>query len=78
MNASTPPEGDDSAEVPSNSDNTAVFSEVRTNHRGLESIFQGLEPITGDYRAYSTGVDLTDVDVLAAVGQSGRTNHRGL
>eukprot|EP00959_Pyramimonas_sp_CCMP1952_P115078 2405710-Pyramimonas_sp.AAC.1 len=26
---------------------------VGTNHRGLESIFRGLEPITGDLRAYS-------------------------
>eukprot|EP00959_Pyramimonas_sp_CCMP1952_P376346 7882925-Pyramimonas_sp.AAC.3 len=26
-----------------------------TNRRGLESIFQGLEPITRDWRAYSNG-----------------------
>eukprot|EP00959_Pyramimonas_sp_CCMP1952_P263567 5511728-Pyramimonas_sp.AAC.1 len=49
---------------------------VGTNRRGLERIFQGLEPTTGAYRAYSRGWDQAQGprEHIPGVG----TKHRGL
>eukprot|EP00959_Pyramimonas_sp_CCMP1952_P054129 1132238-Pyramimonas_sp.AAC.1 len=37
------------------------------NRRGLESIFQGLEPIAGDQRAYSAQSPQCDVDAHVGI-----------
>eukprot|EP00976_Prorocentrum_cordatum_P082629 1184891-Prorocentrum_minimum.AAC.1 len=55
---------------------TTQTGAVLKSVRGLKSIFQGLEPITGAYRAYSRGWNQSQGprEHIPGVG----TNHRGL